>query len=137
MKGMWIVLRVLVAAGLAVDAYVHAVTASAYDFPAGGLITQGDLFIVEATVAGLAAVAVLVFPRRSTFGFAFVVAASALGAVVLYRYVDIGSLGPLPRMYEPVWTADKLISAAAEAVAAVLALAGFVGSPRARGRHGQ
>jgi len=28
------------------------------------------------------------------------VAASALGAVLLYRYVDVGSLSPLPNMYE-------------------------------------
>ena len=132
---MWVILRVLVAAGLAVDAYVHAVTASAYDVPAGGLVTQGDLFLIQAVVAAIAAVAVLVWPRRSTLAFAFLVAASAFGAVVLYRYVEVGSLGPLPRMYEPVWTTDKLISAIAEAVAAVSALVGLAWSQRAQGKH--
>lgn len=131
---MWVFLRVVIAAGLAVDAYVHAVTASAYDFPAGGMITQGDLFWIETGAAALAALLVLAVPRRTTFAFAFLVAASALGAVVLYRYVDVGALGPLPNMYEPVWTADKLVSAVAEAVAAVLALVGFLWSPPARDR---
>lgn len=133
---MWVVLRVLVAAGLAVDAYVHAVTAGAYDIPAGGLITQGDLFLIETVVAALAALGVLVLPGRLTFALAFLVAASAFGAVVLYRYVEVGSLGPLPAMYEPVWRTDKVISAIAEAGAAVLALAGLVAAPRRRtGKH--
>lgn len=135
MKDMRLLLRALVAVGLAVDAYIHVVLAGAYDFPAGGLITQGDLFLIEAAAAGLAALLVLVFPRRVTFGFAFLVAASALGAVVLYRYVDVGSLGPLPNMYEPVWTLDKLVSAIAEAVAAVLALILFVWPRLFQGRQ--
>lgn len=121
----WLV-RLLTAGGLAFDAYVHIVTASAYDFPAGGVVTQGDLFRVEAGVAIVAALLVLVLPRRTTFGVAFLVAASAFGAVVLYRYVDVGSIGPLPDMYEPVWTPDKLASAVAEAVAAATALGGFL-----------
>lgn len=132
----WLV-RLLTAAGLAVDAYVHIVTASAYDFPAGGVVTQGDLFRIEAGVAILAAVLVLLLPRRTTFGFAFLVAASALGAVVFYRYVDVGSLGPLPNMYEPVWTRDKLVSAVAEAVAAAAALGGFLWPQLGRQGAGQ
>lgn len=134
---MQLVLRVLVAAGLGIDAYIHAVVASAYDFPAGGLITKGDLFRIEAAVAGLVALLVLIFPRRVTFGFAFLVAASAFGAVLLYRYVEVGSLGPLPRMYLPVWTTERLISAIAEGVAAVLALVGVLYRPRIRERQAQ
>lgn len=136
---MWVtgvILRLLVAAGLAVDAYVHVVLADAYDVPAGGAITQGELFLIEAAVAALAALLVLLVPRRTTFAFAFLVAATAFAAVVLYRYVDLGSLGPLPNMYEPLWTTEKLLSAAAEAVAAVSALAGLVGPPRLRGGRG-
>lgn len=115
----------LVAAGLAVDAYVHAVIAGAYDM-VGEVITQGLLFRIEAAVAGLLALLVLVLPRRWVYGLAFVVAASAFGAVVLYRYVNVGSLGPIPNMYEPVWTIDKLVSAVAEAIAAVCALVGVL-----------
>lgn len=121
-----ILLQVLVAAGLAIDAYIHASLADVYDVPAGGAITQGDLFLIEAGVASLAALLVLVLPRRATFAFAFLVAASALGAVLLYRYVEVGSLGPLPRMFTPVWTTEKLISAIAEGVATVAALLGVL-----------
>lgn len=130
-----ILVRVLVAAGLAVDAYIHAALADVYDVPAGGAITQGDLFLIEAGVASLAALLVLVLPNRASFAFALLVAASALGAVLLYRYIEVGSLGPLPRMYMPVWTTDRLISAVAEGVATVSALLGLVYGPHRKERR--
>lgn len=129
-----ILLCVLVAAGLAIDAYIHVSLADVYDVPAGGEITQGDLFLVEAGLAALAGLLVLVWPWRASYAFAFLIAASALGAVLLYRYVEVGSLGPLPRMYMPVWTTEKIISAIAEGVAAVLAAVG-VFLPRQRPRR--
>jgi hypothetical protein len=50
------------------------------------------------------------------------VGASALAAVLLYRYVDLGPLGPLPDMYENTWQVPgKLLSAYAEGAAVVLA----------------
>lgn len=119
-------LRVLVAAGLGISVYVHVALADGYDVPAGGAITQGDLFLIEAGAAALAGVLVLVWPSRVSYAVAFLVAASAFGAVLLYRYVEVGSLGPLPRMYMPVWTTDRIISAAAEGTAAVLAAVGVV-----------
>jgi hypothetical protein len=39
---------------------------------------------------------VLAIGRRSVHLTASVVAASALAAVLTYRYVDVGSLGPVP-----------------------------------------
>ena len=40
--------------------------------------------------------------------------------MLLYRYVDVGSLGPLPDMYENTWQVPgKLLSAYAEAAAVV------------------
>lgn len=39
--------------------------------------------------------------------FAWTVAAGGLAALLLYRYVDIGELGPLPSMDEPAWFTDK------------------------------
>ena len=47
-------------------------------------------------------------------------------AVVLYRYVDVPALGPLPAMYEPVWFTEKSLSAVAEAVAAIAAALGIL-----------
>ena len=65
---------------------------------------------------------------------AFLVAASALAAVVLYRYVDVGAIGPFPNLYEPTWQVPgKLTSAYAEGIAVLLSAVG-VGLTRSR-RH--
>jgi hypothetical protein len=117
-------LRLVTAAGLAVDAYVHADLAPVYDGIRAS-ISQGDLFRIEAAVASAAALIVLARGRRAGFGVAFVVAASALGAIVLYRYVNVGPLGPLPNMYEPVWYTEKTVAAVAEAVATAAAACGL------------
>lgn len=111
-------LRWLAAAGLAVDAYVHADLAEGYDAVVNS-VSQGDLFRIEAALAALAALLLVVWPRRSTIAFAFLVAAGGLAALLLYRYVDVGPLGPLPNMYEPVWFTSKQVAAVAEAVAAL------------------
>ncbi len=71
----------------------------------------------------IAGVALLVRPRRYTAAFAFVVAAGGTAAVLLYRYVDVGAFGPFPDMYEPLWYTKKTLSAWAEGVAAMAALA--------------
>jgi hypothetical protein len=52
--------------------------------------------------------------------FAVVIAGSALGAVLLYRYIDLRSLGPLPDMYGRSWYQEKTYSTIAEAAALVL-----------------
>lgn len=118
-------LRIGTAAALAIDAGVHAYNASGYD-EVSGTITQGNLFRVEAGVACAVALLLLLWPRRSTWIAALLVAASALGAVLLYRYVDVGSLGPLPDMYENTWDVPgKVLSAWAEGAAVVLAALGL------------
>jgi hypothetical protein len=123
--GSW-VLRVATAAALGVDAVVHWQNAPAYD-AVGTTITQGMLFRAEAAVAVAAGLLVLVRPRTSSWVAALLVAASALVAVLLYRYVDLGTLGPLPDMYENTWQVPgKLLSAYAEAAAVVLATLGLL-----------
>lgn len=118
-------LRPLAAAAFAVDAYVHASSASIYDPPQGGLLTAGTLFRAEAALASLAALAVLLHPTRRVWMLALGVAAGALAAVVLYRYVNVGALGPIPNLYEPTWQVPgKLLSAYAEGVAVLLSTAG-------------
>ncbi|MGK4578663.1 hypothetical protein [Kitasatospora sp. HPMI-4] len=125
-------LQVVTAAALAVDAYIHADLAPAYD-PVGQQISQGTLFRIEAAAASLAALLVLLLGRRRpVWAFTFLVSISALGAVLLYRYVDVGAIGPLPDMYEPTWFPEKIASAVAVAVAAAASCAGFriAGPPR-------
>ena len=115
-----------VAAALAIDAYVHATSAAFYDPPHAGLLTEGNLFRVETAVSALLALLVLIRPARWTLGSALVVAATAVGAVVLYRYVNVGPIGPIPNLYEPSWQVPgKLASAFAEGTAVVLSAAGL------------
>jgi hypothetical protein len=92
-----------------------------------GGISQGQLFRAEAAVAVAVGLLVLVRPRPSSWLAALLVGASALGAVLLYRYVDVGALGPLPDLYENTWQVPgKLLSAYAEAAAVVLAGLGLL-----------
>ncbi len=122
-----IVLRILVVAGLTVDAYVHVDSAHGYAVGFGtGWFTGQTLFLIEAGVASFAALMVLVTGARLAYAFAFLVAASAFGAVMLYRYVNVGKLGPIPNLYEPIWFTQKTVSAIAEAVALVCAAIGVV-----------
>lgn len=114
-------------AALVVSAVIHVQLAPGYQQAAPGGIGQGTLFLVQAGAAALAAVFVLLKGSRSAFTAAAVVAFSSLAAVVLYRYVQVPAIGPVPSMYEPVWYAAKVITAVAEAAAGVLAVAG---SPR-------
>jgi hypothetical protein len=118
-------LRLFTCAALAVDAYVHADLAHRYDPNRLAILSQGDLFRIEAGVSGLAAFALLLTARHVVWMFAFAVAASALGAILVYRYTDIGSLGPFPDMYEPLWYPEKTLAASFEAAATVAGLVGF------------
>jgi hypothetical protein len=107
------VLAVLAAAGLGYDAYVHLHLASSYD-SIGSTITQGGLFRLEAGAAILFALAVLASDNRLVWLSVGLTGLAGLGAVLLYRYVNVGAIGPVPNMYEPVWFADKTRSAFAE-----------------------
>ncbi|MCI0141477.1 hypothetical protein KNN17_07780 [Arthrobacter bambusae] len=121
-----ILLRLLIAAALGIDAVVHLDLASGYQLGAPGGIGEGNLFRIEAAVAILVGLYVLIRGNRPAYAAAVVVAGSAFIAVLLYRYVDIPAIGPLPSMYEPVWFFEKTLSAAAEGLGAVLAAVGYV-----------
>ncbi|MGH8888174.1 MAG: hypothetical protein ACRDV3_00250 [Acidothermaceae bacterium] len=118
--------RLVTAGALAVDAWVHLTLADTYAHAAAGGIGEGNLFRIEAAVALLVAVVVLARGDRIAYAAAFLVAASALGAVLLYRYVDVPAFGPIPSMYEPVWFTKKTISAVAEGIGAMFAVGGWL-----------
>jgi hypothetical protein len=117
-------LRLLTAAGLAIDAYVHADLAPAYD-PIRKSVSQGDLFRLEAALASLAALLILAYARRVTWLMAVLTAGGGLAALLLYRYVNVGTIGPLPNMYDPVWFPEKTATAIAQGAATLTALAGL------------
>jgi hypothetical protein len=119
-----VALTAIVVTGLAVDAFVHFHLASAFEYTKTSTLSGADLFHLEAIAAVIAAAALLVRPRRYTAAFAFLVAATGTAAVVVYRYFDVGAIGPIPDMYDPYWAPpEKTLSAVAEGLAALAALA--------------
>jgi hypothetical protein len=136
---MDLLLRLAVFAGLGVDAYVHIHLAG--DVGHDGTISMSTLFWIQGIVAALVAILILLRPRPVPYLIAFLVAASALGAVLLYRYFDVGAIGPFPQMYEPVWYTEKVVTTVAEAVATVGALIGLFSTARrpsdAAAKHGR
>jgi hypothetical protein len=119
-------LRGITAAGLLVDAVLHLQLASNYQLAAPGGIGQGNLFRIEAVLAVLALLLVLLLGSRTAYAGAFLIAGGGLVALLVYRYYQLPSFGPVPSMYEPVWFFKKSLIAVAEAVAAAAALAGFL-----------
>lgn len=125
-RPLMILLRVLVAVGLIVSAVIHFQLAPGFQRAAPDGIGGGNLFRIQAAVAVLATVYVLIRGDRPAYAIAAVVALSALAAVVLYRYVQVPAIGPIPSMYEPVWYAQKVLTAVAEAIAGLLAVIGYL-----------
>ena len=115
------VLRVVVAAALGVEAFIHLRLAPGYQQSASGGIGAGNLFRIQALVAIVVGVWVLTRGSRAAYAAALVTALSAVGAVLLYRYVDVPAIGPIPAMYEPVWFFQKSLSAFAAGLAALVA----------------
>src|SRR5436309_3091707 len=89
-----------VAAALAVDAYVHLHDAADYSAVRTSVLSQADLFRIEAGLAIVLAVVVLAWPRLWAWLAAALLLAGAATAVLVYTYVDVGQIGPVPDMYE-------------------------------------
>lgn len=115
-------LRLVVIVGLVIDAAVHFHLAHFYDGNKAS-ISQGALFRIEGALAVVAAVGVLLVRGRVLALAVFAVLAGGAFAVLVYRYVNVGAVGPLPNMYEPLWYDDKTLSFWAESIAAAVALA--------------
>ncbi|TDT86034.1 hypothetical protein DFO47_101453 [Arthrobacter sp. AG258] len=127
-----VALRLLTALALFIDAGVHLFLAPGYQNAQPGTVSQGTLFLLEAAVALVAGIFVLLRGSRAAYAVALLVALSAFAAVMLYRYVDIPAIGPIPAMYDPVWFFSKTLSAVAEGAGALLAA---VGLARASGKR--
>lgn len=126
-----LVTRALVVLGLAADALIHWMVAPSMDIAAPGGIGGGNLFRIQGTVAALVALVLLVTGRRWAYALAALVALSALVPVLLYHFVDVPPIGPIPRMYDPFFSPEKVISILGEAVALGFALRGlWLTSPR-------
>ncbi|MFC8504191.1 hypothetical protein ACFUC1_17665 [Pedococcus sp. NPDC057267] len=117
---------------LGVDAFIHFRLAAGYQNAAPGGIGTGTVFRLEAVAASLVGLWVLVRGSRAAYAAAAVVALSAAVAVVLYRYVNVPAVGPLPAMYEPVWYFQKTLSAVAETAGGITAAAACLRSAKKR-----
>ncbi|MGO4234630.1 hypothetical protein [Pseudarthrobacter sp. YAF2] len=118
-------LRLFTALALFIDAGVHLFLAPGYQNAQPGTVSQGTLFLLEAAAALVAGIFVLLRGSRAAYAVALLVALSAFAAVMLYRYVDIPAIGPIPAMYDPVWFFSKTLSAVAEGAGALLAAGGL------------
>ena len=120
---MKIAAAIIAALALAVNAFIHFTLAGPFDANPGTIVSQGGLFRVQAVVDILAAVLVVVRPRRWTALIAGVVALGGLALILLTVNVplDLTAIG-LPYLYEPSWYQDKVVSAVAQGLAAVAAL---------------
>ena len=109
-----LVLRVIAAACLGISAYVHLHLASRYGFP--GTISGETIFRVQGIVAATIGVLLLVTGNKWVWIAAALLGLASFTAVMLYRYVDVGAIGPLPNMYDSTWqpSPEKLLSAIAE-----------------------
>lgn len=117
-----LVMRILAAAALAVDAGVHVRLAPGYQLAAPEGFGEGNLFLAEALTAAVAGLYVLIRGSRPAWVLAVLTAGGGLAVLLLYRYIDIPAFGPFPAMYEPVWFFDKTLTAIAQALATLLGL---------------
>lgn len=124
---MGIVLRwilvVIAVAGLAVDAWTHLDLAPQFALNRTSTLSEATLFRIEAALAIAAAVLLVLRQNVLTVLFAAAVAGGGAFLLVLYRYVDVGRLGPVPDLYEPIWFREKVESLIGELVALAASLA--------------
>ncbi len=119
-------LRALIAAGLVASAVIHFQLAAGYQQAAPGGIGQGNLFRIHAAASLATAVFILIKGSSPAFLMAALVTLSAFAAAILYRYVPLPEIGPIPSMYEPVWFTEKVIATVVEGIAGVLSVAGYL-----------
>lgn len=117
-------LYALAALGLVVNAIVHLQLATAFDAITGSLVSQGDLFRIQAGAGILVAILLVAMRRAWVAILAAVLAAGGLGLLVLSTLVllDVTALG-LPPLFEPVWYADKIIAVVAQGIALLASVA--------------
>lgn len=128
-----VLLQVATAGCLVIDGVVHLRDAVFYGPVQGALISEAGLFRVQAAVALALAALVLWWPRRIVWAAAALVTGSAVAAVVLSTYVDLGAVAGLPDLYEPSWgPPGKVLSAVAEGAGFLLAVTGLILTQRDR-----
>jgi hypothetical protein len=117
----WVLVGIAVV-GLGIDAWTHFDLASLYRFNRTSVVNEAVLFRVEASLAIVAAVWLVLQPKLLAILFSVALTGGGAFLLVLYRYVDVGKIGPIPNMYEPIWTGEKQLALAGELIALVASL---------------
>ncbi|MDT4937882.1 MAG: hypothetical protein QOG80_1553 [Pseudonocardiales bacterium] len=115
-------LVVVAVVGLGIDAWTHFDLAALYSHNTTGTVNEGVLFQIEAVLAILAGLLLVWRQNILTSSFAVLVTGGGAFALLLYRYVDVGKIGPIPSMYDPEWFTEKQVSLAGEFIALGAAL---------------
>ena len=103
--------RLLAAAALLVTALIHA--RMAFQLGVGESLGRGQLFLVQAVVSAIIAMAMFTRDSR-VWLFAVVLSGSGLLGILASVYFPIPSVGPFPAIDEPTWLLTKGIVALAE-----------------------
>jgi hypothetical protein len=113
--------------GLGFDAYTHLDLASLYSHNTTGTVNEGVLFQIEAALAIVAGLLLVLRQNIVTTAFAVLVSGGGAFVLLLYRYVDVGKIGPIPNMYDPEFFPEKTQSLTGEFIAfgAALVLLGM------------
>ena len=114
----------LLAVALIINAVIHLRLAAPFDAVAGTLVSQGDLFRIQA-VSNVAAIAVVLLARRRwADALALVIAAGGAALIVVTALVplDLTAIG-LPLLFEPAYYPDKTYALVAQLVAVAAATA--------------
>ena len=93
----------MVVLALAVEAYLHLDLAETMQLAAPDGIGGGMLFRIQAGIALAAAVLLLLTGARFAYAVAGLAALSALMPVLLYSFVNVPALGPIPSLHDPTW----------------------------------
>jgi hypothetical protein len=115
-------LAVVAAAGLGIDAFTHLDLAHLYQANTTGTVNEGVLFQIEAALAIVAGLWILLRPGVLSAGFTLLVAGGGAFVLLLYRYVNVGKIGPIPNMWDPGWFPEKKWSLVGELIAVVASL---------------
>jgi hypothetical protein len=110
-------LAVVAAAGLGIDAFTHLDLAHLYQANTTGTVNEGVLFQIEAALAIVAGIWILLRPGVLSAAFTLLVAGGGAFVLLLYRYVNVGKIGPIPNMWDPGWFPEKKWSLAGELIA--------------------
>ncbi len=119
-----LLLPVVIAAALVLNAVIHLRLAGPFDANPGALLSQGALFRIQAVVNLIVALLVVVRPRAWTMFIAFIVAAGGAAVLTLTSVVPLdGTAVGLPYLFEPAWYPAKQTSLVLQLLAAALAVA--------------